>query len=1571
MTYLNQDGLESYLSYHNAGGGSMGTVSVGDFNGNLVYTFDDLSLSGEYMPVSIQHIYNHSRRDDANMPNSHMHYGKGFRLNLSQKIIEISDPELTALNYCYKMRDADGTMHYFKLASGTAGANNSTYEKEFETTTVLTKKSYGFILTYNGDLENTFNTSGLLTKIKDTSNGKEMSLTYDGNSRLTIVTDGANRQTTLTYNSSGYLTKITDPAGRDTTYSYSNNRLTSITSPDGNHVDFTYTSTSNGYMLTRITDIDGSYLSIAYYSNSPCRVKSIEEFGTSGGAGGKLTWTYSGGETTVTDREGHSETMMFDSSGHTVCIRDEGGRAYFGSYGSDDAEPDNNTKHALQVSSNLQASVTNYLKNHSFENSQTGWSTATYGTGAGSIEVTTAEHYRGEHSLKLTSTSMTGGYGISQTQTVEGAAGGSVTLSAMIKVESITPETSDTAGILLDIAYQDSNQNWVYSRPFPVKETGGWVNFVHSVDIPEGSGNQIRARLIFVRSTGVVYIDCMQLEKGHVANRYNLLENGHFRDAAGTAVPEGWTGSSELGSDDKVVSSGRDGKGFQIEGSILNPKNIRQTLNISGSAGDSYVYGAWAKADAIKTLNNSPHVGSGGEERPFGIRIRFNKSNGGHEDVIAGFEAKTSGWQYLSGCAVAPCDYVSVEFLIRYSHQKNTAVFDDAQLYREGFGDVIEYDEDGRVEKVTDPMGRVTEYEYQFDHRPEVKKIKYPDGSQTEYTYSSSNHRLTSVKDSSGKIATYHYDSDGNNTSVSMAHNGTTLSSGEKAFGDGYLTSSTDSLGNTTTYEYNTNMGLLTKVTEANSVAINYAYNADNDLVTQVSSGSSNVQYTYNNYRRLTGLTHTAGTSGSVGYSLIYNQFGARTAVKVGSQNLASYTYASNNGKLTKTTYGNGAYTEPVYDSLDRQTGLKVNGIEQFKWHYGADSRVGLEEDYVNDITWRYLYNKDGEITNVQSSEGDRLSFNYSSGKLTQSAVTSGISTIKNLYSYDSNTHFLNTITFKAGSATAGTLGYTYDDFERINQKTLTTQSGSVLTTAYVFKDGVDPDTPSTTLIPEQMTTTAGGNTYQFDYTYDCMGNIATVTHPDENNDPKTTRYSYDSLNQLVREDNQAAGKTWVYSYDLGGNILSAKEYAYTTGNLGSVLSTKNYVYNDSEWQDKLTSYAGTTISYDAIGNPLSYRNGMTFTWQAGRQLATATSGGVTTSYTYNSSGIRTSKTVGNTTTRYILSGTQVAKAVTGDDYVLYYYDENGVPISFRTRVNGVSTNYYYVKNLQGDIVAITNNAGTKVVEYTYDAWGKVLTTTGSLASTIGTTNPYRYRGYWFDTETGLYYLQSRYYDPQTGRFINADIYINTEQGMLSSNVFSYCLNNPVNGYDPTGETNWTGVIVGVMIMIGSIILSTGTGGAAGTASAAVFATGATVTYAAATDSSMVVDLSYTCPLTVSEYCKGGVSLITDFGENGGVYGYSHKGLGIGQTMGASYSVGFVDNLKKPEDYSEHFIDMFVSGVIGLEYCFNPTKEYKDTIKAKTISFGIGPSFFPYNYGIGYDYYSDPLVFWKWGADAQ
>lgn len=123
---------------------------------------------------------------------------------------------------------------------------------------------------------------------------------------------------------------------------------------------------------------------------------------------------------------------------------------------------------------------------------------------------------------------------------------------------------------------------------------------------------------------------------------------------------------------------------------------------------------------------------------------------------------------------------------------------------------------------------------------------------------------------------------------------------------------------------------------------------------------------------------------------------------------------------------------------------------------------------------------------------------------------------------------------------------------------------------------------------------------------------------------------------------------------------------------------------------------------------------------------------------------------------------------------------------------------YYYVRNAQGDIIGLIDSNGNKVVSYTYDTWGKLLSIEGSLKDSLGIKNPYRYRGYRYDNETQLYYLQSRYYNPEWGRFINADSLVGETGELLSHNMFAYCTNDPVNNEDPDGDIAWwVGAAVG------------------------------------------------------------------------------------------------------------------------------------------------------------------------------
>ena len=358
---------------------------------------------------------------------------------------------------------------------------------------------------------------------------------------------------------------------------------------------------------------------------------------------------------------------------------------------------------------------------------------------------------------------------------------------------------------------------------------------------------------------------------------------------------------------------------------------------------------------------------------------------------------------------------------------------------------------------------------------------------------------------------------------------------------------------------------------------------------------------------------------------------------------------------------------------------------------------------------------------------------------------------------------------------------YVYDELNRVTSQTVNTTTP--ITTTYTYVDHPTEDGRTSALVESMQ---VGAEDVRR-FVYDANGNIIA----EYKGATQQMLFEYDAKGQLLKATNyHSVSRSQVFTYDSSGNILTKSSGA----------GTVTYQYTDSSWGDLLTSYDGQQITYDAIGNPLTDYYGRTFTWKNGRQLATANVDGVQMSFEYNEDGLRSAKIVDGARTEYFYQGSLLVCEKKTDaqgnlEYVLHFtYDEAGRPFSMT--YDGAT--YYYVYDVYGNVNYIYNAVGEKIITVTYDdvhgsffapRYSSNTTTGRALSSTVYMLSPFLYKGYYYDNDLYLYYCGSRYYDPEIGRWINADNRISGIGGnILGYNMFAYCMNNPVNMSDPTGS---------------------------------------------------------------------------------------------------------------------------------------------------------------------------------------
>ncbi|MDE6201767.1 MAG: hypothetical protein K2M47_07855 [Clostridiales bacterium] len=589
------------------------------------------------------------------------------------------------------------------------------------------------------------------------------------------------------------------------------------------------------------------------------------------------------------------------------------------------------------------------------------------------------------------------------------------------------------------------------------------------------------------------------------------------------------------------------------------------------------------------------------------------------------------------------------------------------------------------------------------------------------------------------------------------------------------------------------------------SVAVKNTYYANSNFVKQVSSSDYVNNITYNATGALLSAQYGSAQSSDNRSEITfeYDTFGNMKRAIIGEIALVTCDYDYKH--LNKITYANGGGIEYTYDSKNRVTAVAESGGYSATAVYGDDAEDTVTISDTNGVQYQSkTLNVGGKTTEYSASfEGDNSILRVVGLAMNGAG---NISTTE-IYTDDGETPFerLKTVVDRDGQLTqlnreynGPSSAYSYDELYRLKNKSTTLSSTTFKTEYGYYGDNDERKYPR--LFSETLS--IGKTEDVFSYLYHANGNIATVL----NNNKNYAGYAYDEYGRIISERNYFFDERYEYKYDVNGNIVSKTTYRMSDG---ATISTQVYDYvsmtvgcgQNAAWGDQLKVYNNdTVIQYDAYGNPIVYL-GKHLTWN-GRKLVKIDN--TVMEYDYNA--MRVKK--GNR--RYYWQGNnlRMEKDGTPNGMIYYYYDESGV---CGMNLNG--TDYYYRKNMLGDICAIYGVSGELVCRYVYDAWGnhRLYDKNGKQinddGTTVGSKNPFRYRGYYWDREFGLYYLQSRYYDPAFGRFISPDGIDYIDPSSINGmNLYAYCGNNPIMNADPEGTVVGTILAIAGGIIFGSVM---------------------------------------------------------------------------------------------------------------------------------------------------------------------
>ncbi|XQY93684.1 DNRLRE domain-containing protein [Metabacillus sp. HB246100] len=1309
--------------------------------GNLIISEEDMTVSGRGPELGLSRTYN-------SLSTSVGIFGPGWHSDAEMRVTASSD------NSKVSLVDEDGTVHIFtKLADKTYKAPTGVYLELEEDTT-------SFILTTKDQTKAYFSkVTGSLTKVID---GYENTLTYtyDSTGKLSSMKDASGRTLTLAYNSDGYVQSVTGPSNRIISYSYLNSYLTKVTQTAGEITSYEY----NAGKLSKVVEPNHTETKPVFtqFVFDP-ETDHLKE---------------------VINPKSQKYLLSYDLTNKTLLFTQPNGRK-------------------IKYSYNEAANPTQVIED------------------VGGLNITSTYKYEGNNLIETKDPNDLGSSTPTESYTYD-ANGNVITAKDSYGTETYNYNANndvtsivDTEGDQTTIAYEDLD---------PVSETDQTGKTSSISKYQKDSNGNSNGNLIE--------------SSYNLGTATNLLQNSSFESGL-----TGWT----------KISSNDSGNIITVDDSTYNGLSGSRSLKVTSQSTSSASSHISATQEVVVQANANYSL-SGliktdlSKANAF-FNVQFLDSNNAHISWADNRYSQISGtrtWTERQLSFKTPSNTAKIRIYLEVDHRdataSGTAWFDMIQLEKaevsSSFNPILNSSFNGSLTGWTGTGGSV-DSSNGFEDNTSLKVAKTTEtqaGSEykqsitigQETTDTAFDITLTGLSKAENVVkkgtvydrdyaitGIVHY-SDGtppkefiasfpigtqewNRTSVTIPatkpidrievstgfrgnYVGTVWFDGIRVIkgniitknkydnSQNYVIETEDELGNKTFTDYD-NYGNITSETKANQEKKMYQYDLANQLEKLLLANGTSINYQYDKNGNMTTKSIISSGGNAQNFTYKYDENGDLIET-VGPLNDKTTNEYDANGNKIKTVLPKGNITTYSYDGTDRIKSTSFNGVATYGYTYDKNGNETSVSYTTENRSKNRRYDSSNRVIR-QEDRGATQEWKYptTSDKLNEFILTHGsfVQTIKHHYNeLDQNT-----------VVNDSELNYRFDYDERGNVKTFTSGNGAGASFKYDDRGLV-----------QQLVVGKKDGTDILDetYTYDANGNRTKI----EYQDGKSISYEYGKLDQLVKEI--LKDETIIeYSYDGFGNRTLVKKTQ--SGQATSTVSEYNIA-------NQLTKFGSEIITYDLNGNR-SEDGSFIYNWNPQDQLESITRKGESTpfvTYKYDEEGRRIQKAVGNTVTNYFYDGDSlnVLYETDGQNQVVrsYIYSESGQLLAMKKGTE----KYFYHYNAHGDVIALTDKQGAIVATYEYDAWGNVLKAEEAAAVK---DNPYRYAGYQYDNETGMYYLIARFYQPLHAVFLSIDPDPGDDDDILTQNGYTYANNNPITYVDPDGHYIQIVIIGGVAIYRG------------------------------------------------------------------------------------------------------------------------------------------------------------------------